>query len=192
MKTFEVEVRVRNNLLRERRRMLGLTIKEMAEATGCPYSTLCGYETMRENPYKKNGSLKVSAQKVCDYLYVEPQDLWPDEVLDVVEPVKTVKIDVGYQSLIESRPYMLPDANLSEKELEVSIHDALSTLTRREQKVIRARFGIDEKEKTLGEAAEALHISSNERVRQIEAQALRKLRHPTRSEKLIEHYEEDH
>ena len=79
---------------------------------------------------------------------------------------------------------MAPDdaavlANLAEKTREV-----LSTLTPREEKVLRMRFGIGEKsDHTLEEVGRDFAVT-RERIRQIEAKALLKLRHPTRSKKL--------
>ena len=60
----------------------------------------------------------------------------------------------------------------------------LSTLTRREEKVIRLRFGLgDGTPRTLEEVGRKFNVT-RERIRQIEAKALRKMRHPTRLRKL--------
>ena len=64
--------------------------------------------------------------------------------------------------------------------LHEQLMEALSTLTEREQKVLRLRFGLDDgKPKTLEEVGGEFHVT-RERIRQIEAKALRKLRHPSR------------
>ncbi len=68
--------------------------------------------------------------------------------------------------------------------LHEQLMEALSTLTEREQKVLRLRFGLDDgKPKTLEEVGGEFHVT-RERIRQIEAKALRKLRHPSRCRKL--------
>jgi len=60
----------------------------------------------------------------------------------------------------------------------------LQTLTPREEKVIKMRFGLDDgSEHTLEEVGQSFAVT-RERIRQIEAKALRKLRHPSRSRKL--------
>ena len=62
--------------------------------------------------------------------------------------------------------------------------EVLDTLTPREEKVLRLRFGLDDgKARTLEEVGREFNVT-RERIRQIEAKALRKLRHPSRSKKL--------
>ena len=64
------------------------------------------------------------------------------------------------------------------------IAEVLLTLTEREEKVIRLRFGLEDgKSRTLEEVGQMFGVT-RERIRQIEAKALRKLRHPSRSRKL--------
>lgn len=68
--------------------------------------------------------------------------------------------------------------------LKEQLVDVLSTLTEREQKVLRLRFGLDDgRARTLEEVGKVFNVT-RERIRQIEAKALRKLRHPSRSRKL--------
>ena len=68
--------------------------------------------------------------------------------------------------------------------LKKQLVEVLSTLTDREQKVLRLRFGLDDgRARTLEEVGKEFNVT-RERIRQIEAKALRKLRHPSRSRKL--------
>ena len=68
--------------------------------------------------------------------------------------------------------------------LKEQLTEVLETLTEREQKVLRLRFGLDDgKARTLEEVGKEFNVT-RERIRQIEAKALRKLRHPSRSRKL--------
>ena len=68
--------------------------------------------------------------------------------------------------------------------LKEQLVEVLSTLTDREQKVLRLRFGLDDgRARTLEEVGKEFNVT-RERIRQIEAKALRKLRHPSRSRKL--------
>ena len=74
--------------------------------------------------------------------------------------------------------------------LKEQLRDVLSTLTEREQKVLRLRFGLDDgRARTLEEVGKEFNVT-RERIRQIEAKALRKLRHPSRSRKLKDFLEE--
>jgi len=85
---------------------------------------------------------------------------------------------------IEDKKFILPaDAAIS-LNLAEQTRRVLATLTPREEKVLRMRFGIGEKaDHTLEEVGKDFAVT-RERIRQIEAKALRKLRHPTRSRKL--------
>ena len=73
--------------------------------------------------------------------------------------------------------------------LKEQLVEVLSTLTEREQKVLRLRFGLDDgRARTLEEVGKVFNVT-RERIRQIEAKALRKLRHPSRSRKLRDYLE---
>ena len=73
--------------------------------------------------------------------------------------------------------------------LKEQLVDVLETLTEREQKVLRLRFGLDDgRARTLEEVGKEFNVT-RERIRQIEAKALRKLRHPSRSRKLKDYLE---
>ena len=73
--------------------------------------------------------------------------------------------------------------------LKEQLIEVLGTLTEREQKVLRLRFGLDDgRARTLEEVGKEFNVT-RERIRQIEAKALRKLRHPSRSRKLKDYLE---
>ena len=73
--------------------------------------------------------------------------------------------------------------------LKEQLTDVLDTLTPREEKVLRLRFGLDDgRARTLEEVGREFNVT-RERIRQIEAKALRKLRHPSRSKKLKDFWE---
>ena len=85
---------------------------------------------------------------------------------------------------IEDKKFMLPSEAAVNINLAEQTRKVLATLTPREEKVLRMRFGIGEKaDHTLEEVGQDFAVT-RERIRQIEAKALRKLRHPTRSRKL--------
>ncbi len=85
---------------------------------------------------------------------------------------------------IEDKKFLLPSDAAVSLNLAEQTRKVLATLTPREEKVLRMRFGIGEKaDHTLEEVGQDFTVT-RERIRQIEAKALRKLRHPTRSRKL--------
>ncbi len=85
---------------------------------------------------------------------------------------------------IEDKKVVQPSDAVVHLNLSEQTRRVLSTLTPREEKVLKMRFGIDEKaDHTLEEVGQNFDVT-RERIRQIEAKALRKLRHPSRSKKL--------
>lgn len=85
---------------------------------------------------------------------------------------------------IEDKSFAGPHDVITNENLQHFTRNALSTLTPREEKVLRLRFGIGEKsDHTLEEVGKDFEVT-RERIRQIEAKALRKLRHPSRSKNL--------
>ena len=92
--------------------------------------------------------------------------------------------DASIGDLIEDTTIALPVDEATKHNLTESTRDVLSSLTAREAKVLRMRFGIDmNTDHTLEEVGKQFDVT-RERIRQIEAKALRKLRHPTRSDHL--------
>ncbi|MDU7915205.1 MAG: RNA polymerase sigma factor RpoD [Klebsiella grimontii] len=87
-------------------------------------------------------------------------------------------------TFIEDNTLELPLDSATTESLRAATHDVLAGLTAREAKVLRMRFGIDmNTDHTLEEVGKQFDVT-RERIRQIEAKALRKLRHPSRSEVL--------
>lgn len=90
---------------------------------------------------------------------------------------------------IQDNQVTVPVEEATFKLLQEQLREALSTLTDREQTVLRMRFGLDDgKPHTLEEVGKEFHVT-RERIRQIESKALRKLRHPSRSKKLKDYLE---
>ena len=85
---------------------------------------------------------------------------------------------------IEDKESDSPDVYASKQLLKDEINNVLQLLTERESKVLQLRFGlIDGKNRTLEEVGKEFNVT-RERIRQIEAKALRKLKHPTKSKRL--------
>jgi RNA polymerase primary sigma factor len=92
--------------------------------------------------------------------------------------------DTHFGDFIEDKRAISPSSATTYSMLKEQMDDVLKTLTERESKVLKLRFGVtDGYPRTLEEVGSIFNVT-RERVRQIEAKALRKLRHPTRSRKL--------
>jgi len=101
---------------------------------------------------------------------------------DLLDIVDTVPLEYAYDLADDA-----PDAEDSVATVEIKkvVSEVLSTLNPREEYVLRKRFGIGlAKDYTLEEVGQEFCVGS-ERIRQIEAKALRKLKHPSKSEKLL-------
>jgi RNA polymerase primary sigma factor len=92
--------------------------------------------------------------------------------------------DTHLSDLIEDRNTPIPQDSVIFRDLMEQLNSILSTLTPKEERVIRMRFGIGEKQDhTLEEVGQVFDVT-RERIRQIEAKALKKLKHPARSKRL--------
>src|SRR5699024_8961083 len=123
----------------------------------------------------------------------EEMELTPDKVRDILkiaqEPV-SLETPIGEEDdshlgdFIEDQEAVSPSDHAAYKLLKEQLEDVLDTLTDREENVLRLRFGLDDgRTRTLEEVGKVFGVT-RERIRQIEAKALRKLRHPSRSKQL--------
>ena len=109
------------------------------------------------------------------------------EILKIAQEPVSLETPIGEEEDSHLGDF-IPDEGASEPAsftlLKEQLVDVLSTLTPREEKVLKLRFGIEDgRTRTLEEVGKEF-IVTRERIRQIEAKALRKLRHPSRSKKL--------
>lgn len=151
--------------------------------------------------------IKRKKQELSNELQREPSldelaevcDMEPDKILDILKRDKNVvSLDTPIKededsSLVEFIP---SDANfddvvihaVEQKNLREKIEEILTGLNDQEQKVLRMRFGLDDDDpKTLEEIGKVFGVT-RERIRQIEAKAIRKLRHPSRLKQLKNFY----
>ncbi|MBT2677465.1 RNA polymerase sigma factor RpoD [Bacillus sp. ISL-35] len=123
----------------------------------------------------------------------EDMDLSPEKVREILkiaqEPV-SLETPIGEEDdshlgdFIEDQDATSPSEHAAYELLKEQLEDVLDTLTDREENVLRLRFGLDDgRTRTLEEVGKVFGVT-RERIRQIEAKALRKLRHPSRSKRL--------
>lgn len=123
----------------------------------------------------------------------ERMDFTPEKVREILkiaqEPV-SLETPIGEEDdshlgdFIEDQDALAPSEAAAYELLKEQLEDVLDTLTDREENVLRLRFGLDDgRTRTLEEVGKVFGVT-RERIRQIEAKALRKLRHPSRSKRL--------
>ncbi|MBP7854693.1 RNA polymerase sigma factor RpoD [Candidatus Babeliales bacterium] len=99
--------------------------------------------------------------------------------------------DASIKDLIESEDDFSLSDSVASNDLKEKIREVLKTLTPREEKVLKMRFGIDvASEHTLEEVGKDFSVT-RERIRQIEVKALKKLKHPSRSKRLVAFFERE-
>ena len=118
------------------------------------------------------------------------------EIYKISQDPVSLETPIGEEDDSHLGDFIKDERNLSPEEfatnemLKDEISEVLLTLTEREEKVIRLRFGLEDgKTRTLEEVGQMFGVT-RERIRQIEAKALRKLRHPSRSRKLRDYMTE--
>jgi RNA polymerase primary sigma factor len=121
--------------------------------------------------------MEISAEKVREIIKVS------QEPVSLETPIGEEE-DSHLGDFIEDHTALAPADAASHQLLKEQVEDVLDSLTDRERKVLQLRFGLDDgRSRTLEEVGKEFHVT-RERIRQIEAKALRKLRHPSRSRKL--------
>jgi RNA polymerase primary sigma factor len=117
------------------------------------------------------------------------------EIIKVAQEPLSLETPIGKEEdsrlgdFIEDKEADAPVMTVAHELLREDLHEVLSSLSPRERDVLRLRFGMDDgRQRTLEEVGQLFGVT-RERIRQIEAKALRKLRHPNRSKRLKEYIE---
>ncbi len=135
-----------------------------------------------------------SAEEIASHM----DGVTPEKVREIqkiaLEPV-SLETPIGEEDdshlgdFIEDKDAMSPNEYANNQLLKDEINNVLSGLTEREEKVLRLRFGLyDGRTRTLEEVGREFNVT-RERIRQIEAKGLRKLKHPTRSKRLKDFFD---
>jgi RNA polymerase primary sigma factor len=129
-----------------------------------------------------------TAEEIAEKMGITPEKV--REIQKIAQEPVSLETPIGEEEdshlgdFIEDIDALAPDEAASYLLLQEQIDEVLSTLNEREQRVLRLRFGLDDgRPRTLEEVGREFGVT-RERIRQIEAKALRKLRNPQRSKKL--------
>jgi RNA polymerase primary sigma factor len=129
-----------------------------------------------------------TAEEIADEMEMSAERV--REIIKIAQEPVSLETPIGEEEdshlgdFIEDQDAPAPAEAASFRLLKEQLEEVLNTLTPREEKVLRLRFGLDDgRARTLEEVGQIFNVT-RERIRQIEAKALRKLRHPSRSKKL--------
>jgi RNA polymerase primary sigma factor len=129
-----------------------------------------------------------TSEEIAEQMEISPEKV--REIIKVSQEPVSLETPIGEEEdshlgdFIEDHAALAPADAASHQLLKEQVEDVLESLTERERKVLQLRFGLDDgRSRTLEEVGKEFHVT-RERIRQIEAKALRKLRHPSRSRKL--------
>jgi RNA polymerase primary sigma factor len=129
-----------------------------------------------------------TSEEIAEQMEISPEKV--REIIKVSQEPVSLETPIGEEEdshlgdFIEDHTALAPADAASHQLLKEQVEDVLASLTERERKVLQLRFGLDDgRSRTLEEVGKEFHVT-RERIRQIEAKALRKLRHPSRSRKL--------
>ncbi len=132
-------------------------------------------------------------KEIGDEMEIPPEKV--REIIKVSQLPVSLETPIGEEEdshlgdFIEDQNALPPPDAASRQLLKEQIDSVLSSLNHREQRVLQLRFGLEDgRSRTLEEVGKEFNVT-RERIRQIEAKALRKLRHPTRSRKLKDYLE---
>lgn len=203
MKAIELTVTVRNNRMKKARLNHGLSQIRLASLTGVTLQRVNELENLHKIKFSTNRCVQENQilalfshkNKIANALDSTVEEMFPKELSRVKgrRVVREIDVPEAMQLNTNGELLRLKAAEANEfKKMEMgdpqeTMGKVLATLSLRERQIIRERFGFESGyPKCLEEVANIFHVT-RERVRQIEAKAIRKLRHPLRARPLREY-----
>jgi hypothetical protein len=182
---YSVTIKVKNNRLLEKMQSAGYeSAAALSRDSGAPKAAIGLYLNLKKAPLLKGGTWSETVLRLAKFLRCLPEDLFPkahtrDPLAKNVSEFKADATDI-YQISSSLRSMALPsDEKMMIAQSKASLYELLKTLNPTEREVIEGRFGlVDGEDKSLRVVGENLSEGARtvERIRQLEARALRKLR----------------
>ena len=187
MNDYRVKITIRNERLLAA--MEGMGYKSVAE-----FSRNQGLNSVKVNeifsgkipPLDREGNPKELTKEILEILNLTIEKAFTEKQLKGFKK-HTFEVKIEEEKLLQIiSPAKNQEIKVIEQEVKSKLSEILSTLTPREEKILRMRFGIGmDTDHTLEEVGRKFFVT-RDRIRQIEAKALRKLKHPSRSKQLME------
>lgn len=181
MNDYRVKIKVRNNrILKAMEEINAEPGQKWCEANSISYIVLNNLINMTSSPLNgKTKELSITAIKLCELLFKSADDLWSNEQLRPLERNFT-ELEMSAEQvsgLLANQEEAIYIQDFDAQNFKDVLRKQMDCLNSRERKVLNLRYF---NELTLDEVAKTMDVGK-ERVRQIEAKALRKLRHPRHS-----------
>lgn len=183
-----LEIKPFNWRLRKAREARGWSRAALARAAGIQATTVGDAEKLRHISANVREKIALALLIPEDELFPGAIDALPPLDKDVIEVPFTEAQVTRWQSRTETEEI---DAGVIQESLSGAVDEVLKTLTPREQRIVSMKYGIGYSAPRTYEDVAVQFGVSRERVRQIESEALRKLRHPIRSKQLRGFHHED-
>jgi len=186
MNEYRIKVSVKNNLLLTAIEEAGYkTQSEFAKAAGIRETELGRLLSLKSAPITRYGEFSLVAKAVMEALGACPTDLWTEEQLTMELPKNTAEATVGFKDLMAIQSRMTgnlieydPSDKVNDSFVSKKVNEVLDELTPREKKVMQLRYGVDGAVEHTYEEIGDMYGVTRERIRQIEAKALRKMKNP--------------
>ena len=192
---YRIKVTVRNNLILNAIENAGhKSVSAFCKSVGMAPQKVTEMIAMRKPPLNNNGEFSHMAKLLMEELCALPTDLWTAEQLTLKLKRNTAQRDVSSEGMrsalgmhaeemLELMKPADPDEAVLKHEMVSVVEEQLESLSPRQALVLRMRYGIGCEEHTYEEIGDKFDLTK-ERIRQIEARALRHLKHPSRSDEL--------
>lgn len=176
-----LQITVRNALLRNAIRAAGHdSVAKFARATNVRYTAVLDYLALKVTPIKPDGTWRESAITIADALRTVPEELFPAAfrkralVKNTVEREVASDVVLGHAAGRAQSIAYDPERSAILAEAQRALESVLADLPPRERRVLTARFGLEGETKTLESIAQEYRVN-RERIRQIEARAMRRI-----------------